>query len=128
MKPARIALILVVAGVIGLLLFQSFSELSTYTDFATAKQTGKEVHIVGEWIERENAGYNPMEDKFEFMLQDSSGFKQRVHYFDPKPVNFESAEKVVVIGKYEEEVFVANKILMKCPSKYEESSISDSSK
>ena len=32
---------------------------------------------------------------------------------------FETADKIVVIGKYEGDVFVADKILMKCPSKYQ---------
>ena len=56
-------------------------------------------------------------------MQDTLNRVELVRYYDPKPTNFEQAEKVVVIGGYEEGAFVAEKIIMKCPSKYEEEEI-----
>jgi cytochrome c-type biogenesis protein CcmE len=35
-----------------------------------------------------------------------------------KPQDFERSEKLVLIGKMENDTFYASKILMKCPSKY----------
>jgi cytochrome c-type biogenesis protein CcmE len=40
---------------------------------------------------------------------------------NPKPANFEEAEKLVIEGSTQGDVFVADKILTKCPSKYNES-------
>ena len=44
-----------------------------------------------------------------------------VHYPKSKAANFENAEKIVAIGKYDknERAFIANELLVKCPSKYE---------
>ncbi len=47
---------------------------------------------------------------------------RRVHYPHPKPANFEDAERLVVRGAAEGDVFVARHILVKCPSKYNDGS------
>jgi cytochrome c-type biogenesis protein CcmE len=40
------------------------------------------------------------------------------------PPDFSRAEQVVVIGAYkDQDLFVADKILMKCPSKYQETEL-----
>jgi cytochrome c-type biogenesis protein CcmE len=36
-----------------------------------------------------------------------------------KPANFEDAVSIVAIGRYENGVFAAEKLLVKCPSKYQ---------
>jgi cytochrome c-type biogenesis protein CcmE len=45
----------------------------------------------------------------------------RVRYHGLKPANFEEAISIVAIGRYDgsEKVFVADKLLVKCPSKYQ---------
>lgn len=113
-----ILIILTAIFMVGLMLnFASSS--SIYTDFQTAKKSGEEVHIVAEWIKREQTYYDPQKDEFSFFLRDTLGNEAFVIYPDPKPVNFEQADKIVVIGKFQSDTFWANKILMKCPSKYE---------
>ena len=42
-----------------------------------------------------------------------------VTYTDVKPANFEDAVSIVAIGRYENEKFKAEKLLVKCPSKYQ---------
>lgn len=114
---AVLAIFLVALGV-------NFSQsASIYTDFATARDSGKEVHIVGEWVQRDAAQYDPVQDLFTFAMRDTLKAVETVHYYDPKPINFEQAEKVVVIGSYQGERFVADRIVMKCPSKYEPTDI-----
>jgi cytochrome c-type biogenesis protein CcmE len=44
----------------------------------------------------------------------------KVRYNNPKPANFEEAEQLVVQGRTQDGVFVADNILVKCPSKYNE--------
>lgn len=99
------------------------SNTSIYTDFKTAKNSGEEVHIVAEWVKREQAYYDAQKDEFSFFLKDTLGNEAFVIYPDPKPVNFEQADKIVVIGKFQSDTFFASKILMKCPSKYEDKSL-----
>jgi cytochrome c-type biogenesis protein CcmE len=60
---------------------------------------------------------------FSFLLIDESGKEQKVYYNEPMPPDFARSEKVVVIGGYQNNTFLANKILLKCPSKYQEEKI-----
>jgi cytochrome c-type biogenesis protein CcmE len=123
MKPGRIILLVIIALFLVGLAVNFSGNASTYSTFETAKKTGKRVHIVGEWVNREATDYNPESDIFHFYLKDTLDAVEQVRYHDPKPMNFETAEKVVIIGKYEKDEFVADKIIMKCPSKYEETDI-----
>jgi cytochrome c-type biogenesis protein CcmE len=47
----------------------------------------------------------------------------KVVYRNPKPADFERSEQIVIIGNVQKDIFVADKILMKCPSKYTEKEI-----
>jgi hypothetical protein len=55
-------------------------------------------------------------------MQDEDGNVRRVVYPRPKPNNFEQATQLVVIGEMSNDVFYANDMLMKCPSKYNDAS------
>lgn len=46
----------------------------------------------------------------------------KVVYTRPKPANFEQAVSLVAIGRYDvtKGVFLADDMLVKCPSKYQE--------
>ena len=134
MKASYIILLVVIAVAVAII-FSSTGSASQYVDFAQAEKMANEgddemVHVVGSLL-KDAAGeyvgmlYNPGIDPnhFEFMLTDSKGRTQKVMYFQPKPQDFEKAEKIVIIGHAKAGVFVANKILMKCPSKYEDKEI-----
>jgi cytochrome c-type biogenesis protein CcmE len=56
-------------------------------------------------------------------MLDDNGKEQTVTYNEPMPADFTKSEKVVVIGSYEGDSFHASKILLKCPSKYQEEKI-----
>jgi cytochrome c-type biogenesis protein CcmE len=49
---------------------------------------------------------------------DNAGAEKKVVLHKNKPQDFERAEQIVLIGKMEGEEFHASEILMKCPSKY----------
>jgi cytochrome c-type biogenesis protein CcmE len=51
-------------------------------------------------------------------MKKEAGNVRRVIYPKPKQDNFEQADRLVVIGKMQNNVFYANEMLMKCPSKY----------
>ncbi|MEM7367664.1 MAG: cytochrome c maturation protein CcmE [Bacteroidota bacterium] len=123
MKPAHIIAIVALAIFLVALGVNLSQNASIYTDFATAKASNNQVHIVGKWVQRDQASYDQSQDLFSFYMQDTLKRVEMVHYFDPKPINFEQAEKVVVVGGYKQDQFVADKIVMKCPSKYEPTDI-----
>ena len=62
--------------------------------------------------------------KFTFDLQDKTGKMVKVVYSQPRPANFEQAISIVAIGHYDQaqNVFLADELLVKCPSKYQEQS------
>lgn len=128
MKTINIGLLVGIAvfamlGLVFLATSGAIGGASQYMTFAQAKTAGEDVHVVGSWVRREEAHYDSEQDVFDFYLQDTTQQVSAVRYHDPMPVNFSTAEKVVVQGKYEGEVFVADRIFMKCPSKYNDGKI-----
>lgn len=63
--------------------------------------------------------YNPDSKEFHFRLVDNHGDECLVVYKGVKPANYEQATEVVAIGKYTNDRFKADHILIKCPSKYQ---------
>jgi cytochrome c-type biogenesis protein CcmE len=116
------------------IIITSIGDASTYESFATAKEMKmkgeeKAIHVVGGLKKNPSGiveGLEVNEDKtsFYFMMVDNDGMEQKVFYNEPVPADFVRSEQVVVIGAYKDEnLFVADKILMKCPSKYQETEV-----
>jgi len=132
MKPIHIVGILVIAAAI-FIVISTAGDASTYVTFGEAREmaqngNNKMIHVVGELTrdeEGEVVGIEPSEDKlaFSFQMVDNNGLVQKVYYNEPMPQDFQRSEQVVIIGSYKEDLFVANKILLKCPSKYQEETI-----
>jgi len=126
-KKSYIVALVVIAAAIGIIV-QTAGESSTYVTFDEAFQlasngSSKSIHVVGELKKDpsgEIIGIQPGTDmvSFSFVLVDVNGKEQLVQYNEPMPADFKRSEKVVVIGSYQENTFVADKILLKCPSKY----------
>jgi len=55
---------------------------------------------------------------FSFFVIDKDGQEQKVVFNGTKPQDFERSEQIVLMGKMNNDVFQCSKILMKCPSKY----------
>lgn len=102
----------------GLLLVNFGQQVGGYMNFAEAAETGGSAHVVGEWVEDRQFRYDRDRNVFSFYMKDESGSIRLVNYPHPKPANFEDAERLVVEGRTEGDVFVARHILVKCPSKY----------
>lgn len=101
------------------LLFANFGEqVGGYMDFAEAEASGTKAHVVGTWAQNQPMAYDRANNVFTFHMQDENGQVRKVRYGDPKPANFEDAEQLVVEGYAQDDVFVAEHILVKCPSKY----------
>ncbi len=100
-------------------LFLNFGEqVGGYMSFTEAEQSGAKAHVVGKWVEDAPIAYDAQSNVFHFTMRDDHGNVRSVQYSNPKPANFEDAEKLVIEGHSAGDHFVAENILVKCPSKY----------
>ena len=118
MKPKTLLGIAFLVAFTGMLLSSFGEQVGGYMDFPEAEATGGNAHVVGMWTEDEPMRYNPETNVFTFSMADENGNIRQVRYANPKPANFEDAEKVVIEGHSAGDHFVAENILVKCPSKY----------
>ncbi|MEX0812467.1 MAG: cytochrome c maturation protein CcmE [Chitinophagales bacterium] len=120
MKKTHIIALVFIAISIAVIISMTgdYSRYETFTS-ATASPS-KDFHIVGELVEDKEIYYNPEEDPnhFTFYLKDKSGTERKVIFNGAKPQDFERSEQIVLTGGMNGDVFMASKILMKCPSKY----------
>ena len=133
MKKSHILGIVVIAIAIGIIM-STAGDASSYVTFGQAMEmasAGNEskIHVVGTLKKASDgsvAGIEPTKDRlsFSFTMVDTNLKEQKVYFAEPMPVDFLRSEQVVVIGAYHQELFVADKILLKCPSKYQEEEIS----
>lgn len=132
MKKSHILGIVVIAVAI-MIIVSTAGDASSYVDFKEAYAMSTEgesnaIHVVGtlkKSVSGEIIGVQPSADmlSFSFLMVDQNGEEQQVYYNEPMPPDFLRSEQVVVIGSYRGDTFVADKILMKCPSKYQEEEI-----
>src|SRR5262245_54201360 len=89
------------------------------TSVAEAIGSGRSVQLAGFLG---SSGAYDTNGNFTFDLQDGTGKLVKVIYAKPKPANFEQAVSVVAIGHYDaaKGAFLADDMLVKCPSKYQE--------
>ena len=124
---------IVFISIMVIIIISTFGDASTYVTFSKAKdvyQSGSltKFHVVGKLNKDEDnniQGLMKSDDKMSFTFQmiDEDGMKEKVFYGEPMPPDFLLSEQVVVIGGYENNTFIADDILLKCPSKYTEENI-----
>ena len=119
MKKTHIIALILIAAAVGYILFSS-GDFSTYETFKSASEADKIHHVVGTLVKDKPLEYEPQKDPnhFAFYMEDKNGEVQKVIFKGAKPQDFERSEQIVLTGKMGETNFEAQKILMKCPSKY----------
>ncbi len=120
MKKVHIIAIFFIAISIGVMTI-TLVDSSTYANFTEAfEEEGKEFHVVGKLNKEIPYSYEPEVNPnvFQFHMIDMDGEKRKVILKKSKPQDFDASEQIVLIGRAKGDVFVANDILMKCPSKY----------
>ncbi|UNC92955.1 cytochrome c maturation protein CcmE domain-containing protein [Candidatus Contubernalis alkaliaceticus] len=120
MKPKfYIGIVVIIA--FSIFAFGAFqSSVTPYVTFSESFDSVRNVQVMGYFTGGE-ARYDLEKGYLEFELEDVEGTRVWINFHGAKPANFENAESVVVVGKYDGilEVFQAEDILVKCPSKYE---------
>tara|TARA_Y100001970_G_scaffold20611_1_gene23258 strand:- start:5 stop:409 length:405 start_codon:yes stop_codon:yes gene_type:complete len=127
------ALSLVFISIMIIIIITTFGDASTYVSFSEAKSlysSGNisKIHVVGKLNKNSNdkiIGIKKGDDmlSFTFEMVDEKGKKENVFYGEPMPPDFLLSEQIVVIGSYNNNQFVADEILLKCPSKYTEDNV-----
>ena len=117
-KPAVWVGLLVVAGflVFGLSAFQK--SLTPYVSFSDARAASRTVQVAGAPV-KESAAYDEAARELRFDITDDKGDKLQVVYAGVRPANFDDAVSVVAIGRWDGNAVRAEKLLVKCPSKYQ---------
>ncbi len=133
MKKSHLFGIIIIAVAV-MIIVATAGDASTYVTFGEAKTLAEKgndqkIHVVGALkkdVQGNIVGLEPGSDKvsFSFILVDENQKEQKVYYNEPMPADFTKSEQVVIIGGYQNDAFVADKILLKCPSKYQEKEVS----
>ena len=125
MKKTHIIILVLIAVAVALLI-SFMGNVSTYETIASAKQKeGKTVTIIAKLDKSEPIEFDPQKNPnyTTFHIMDTLGNKARVDYYFEKPFDMEKAERLVMSGKMNGDVFEIRKkdgILIKCPSKYKD--------
>jgi len=95
-----------------------------YVSIDKAKTSDKMVQVMGK-IDFDKVNYNTDDSRLEFAVYDAEAESKEgaamlnVVYYGVVPGNFDQATSVVLKGKSEGGQFVADQMLVKCPSKYQ---------
>lgn len=124
MRKSAIVGLITIAICIGFLVSLN-ADTDSYSDFAGAAKSEKEEHVVGVWEKSKGTYYDALKDPnhFSFYMKDEKGLVKKVVLNGTKPQDFERSEKIVLIGEMSNDTFHASKILMKCPSKYNDNMV-----
>lgn len=120
MKKTHIVLIIIIAVLIGALLTM-FKDAGTYASFELAERNAGDQFTVIGYLDRDSEmTFDARKTLFSFTAIDKTGKKTKVYYNQPKPQDFERSEEITMKGFATDTAFIAEEILMKCPSKYNE--------
>lgn len=100
----------------GLTAFQK--TLTPYLSFEEARKARGVVQVMGA-LDKESDRYDSKSEELTFDLVDPNGHRMAVVYRGVRPGNFKDAISIVAIGRFSQGRIDAEKLLVKCPSKYQ---------
>jgi cytochrome c-type biogenesis protein CcmE len=100
----------------GLTAFQK--TLTPYLSFDEAARSKGVVQVMGA-LDKSSDRYDTTREELSFELLDPRGQRMPVMYRGIRPGNFKDAISIVAIGRYRGGRIEAEKLLVKCPSKYQ---------
>jgi cytochrome c-type biogenesis protein CcmE len=108
--------LLAVAVGVGVTSFKK--SVTPYITFTEARRSSGLVQVNGVLADKRYV-LKPNEQYLSFRLKDEKGEILPVEYHGVIPGNFDQATSIVAIGRYQDQKFVADQLLVKCPSKYQ---------
>ncbi|HOX28202.1 MAG TPA: cytochrome c maturation protein CcmE [bacterium] len=119
MKTKYVIGFAVIAACLAVGIYSLKSSMTPYVPFKDAKAAeGREVQVIGS-IVKGSTKLDASKTAHSFTLEDKDGATLDVITTENLPTNFEHASSVVAIGSWKKDRFVARRLLVKCPSKYE---------
>jgi len=116
-KGYWVAAVLALAFIaLGVTAFQK--TLTPYLTFDEARKARGVVQVMG-GLDKTSDRYDTSKQELSFELLDDKGHRMPVVYRGIRPGNFKDAISIVAIGRYEDGRIDAEKLLVKCPSKYQ---------
>ncbi len=109
------------AIILGFMIYGAVSlktSLTPYVTFAEAKSSPQTVQVMGE-LEKSATRYDTTAGLLYFTLKNKDSELLEISYKGVRPGNFDQATQIVAIGNYKAQVFEADQLLVKCPSKYQ---------
>ena len=92
--------------------------LTPYLTFDEARKARGMVQVMGS-LDKQSDRYDTTRQELSFELIDPDARRMNVVYKGIKPANFKDAISIVAIGRYHAGRIEAEKLLVKCPSKYQ---------
>ena len=111
--------LILILGFIGYAGYFFADSVTPYVGVADARAAQRNVQVKG--VPDGTVAPHMEDGHFVFSIADEdTGETMLVRYKGAKPDTFDDAYHVVAVGKYTGDAFAADKLLIKCPSKYEE--------
>ena len=111
--------LILILGFIGYAGYFFADSVTPYVSVADARAAQRNVQVKG--VPDGTVAPHMEDGHFVFSIADEdTGETMLIRYKGAKPDTFDDAYHVVAIGKYTGDAFAADKLLIKCPSKYEE--------
>jgi cytochrome c-type biogenesis protein CcmE len=116
MKPAAwFGLVIIVAALaFGAKAF--VTNLTPYVSFSEARKAQASVQVMGKL---DKTSISTDAGQLLFTIVSPDGDRLPVSFTAARPSNFQMATEVTAIGTYDGQLFRANNLLVKCPSKYQ---------
>lgn len=118
MKKSYIVGVVLVVLFAVIAFFSLKGSMAPYVKFQEARDGGEVVQIAGKVVP-DSQKYGE-DGTFRFLLESPEKDRMEVDFSGTKPGNFDQAANVVALGAFREGLFRAERLLVKCPSKYEE--------
>lgn len=113
-----LTVLLVAVAIVGVSVAFIFNA-SPYVTVSEARKSGAtNVHLKGE-LDKSSIRNDIKERKIRFRIKDTNGESMEVVYGGPPPQDMNQATEIVAIGSVKNGEFHSEKLLVKCPSKYE---------
>jgi cytochrome c-type biogenesis protein CcmE len=92
------------------------TNLTPYVSFPEARKAQASVQVMGKL---DKSSISTDAGQLLFTIVSPDGDRLPVSFTSARPSNFSMATEVTAIGTYDGQVFRANNLLVKCPSKYQ---------
>lgn len=92
--------------------------LTPYVTIAQARTSPTTVQVKGALL-KDTINFDKEGALIFYIRDDATAERLKVVYEGPKPGNLEQASHVVAVGTYHDNAFRAERLMVKCPSKYQ---------